>query len=156
MDTGIKLLRSDIIRKELLGIDPYETHHDGYGEGLYRAEITERTYRELTGRACALIREGRSVVVDATFLEEARLRALYDAVKAVGTELRIVECSAPDGVLKERLEKRAGEDSVSDADYGILLKQKYIYETTDLPLIRADTETGMKELLLEINRKIFY
>ncbi len=154
--TGIKLLRSDIVRKEFLGIDPYEAHHDGYGEGLYTAGITARTYKELISRACGLIRVGRSVVVDATFVEEAELRALNKGVKECGAVLHIIECEASIGVLKERLDRRATEKSVSDADYGILLKQKKIYENTELPVIKAYTETDLKGLMLEINRKIFY
>ncbi len=155
-DTGIKVLRSDVVRKELMGIDPYEAHHDSYGEGLYTADITGRTYKELTNRASRLLREGRTVVVDATFIKEAHLGVLDKGVKEAGAKLHIVECVAPDGVLKERLARRAGEKSVSDADYGILLKQKKIFENTGLPFIKADTETGLKGLLLEITRKIFY
>src|SRR5690606_19188507 len=72
---GAVLLRSDRLRKELSGIAPETPAAAPYGEGIYGAEWTERTYRELLARAERLLGHGESVVIDASWTRDAHRRA---------------------------------------------------------------------------------
>ena len=55
------VLRSDVVRKELAGLDPHAPAPDAIGAGLYSPDATRRTYDELLSRAadCARARPVR-------------------------------------------------------------------------------------------------
>jgi aminoglycoside phosphotransferase family enzyme len=73
------VLRSDEIRREIVGSDGTENdrhrpaggaYREGaYGEGAYRPAVTTATYTEMLQRAGALLARGESVVLDATFAD---------------------------------------------------------------------------------------
>lgn len=63
---GAVILRSDVIRKELHGVDPLVALR----EAAYASEITARVYRTLLERARQITAQGFSVILDAAFLKE--------------------------------------------------------------------------------------
>ena len=69
------VLRSDVVRKELAGLDPHAPAPDAIGAGLYSPDATRRTYDELLSRAldCASSL-GQSVVLDASWTDVAASR----------------------------------------------------------------------------------
>jgi aminoglycoside phosphotransferase family enzyme/predicted kinase len=69
---GAVLLRSDVIRKELFGVDPLVV----LSEAAYSQAVTECVYRELLDRARLIIGQGFSVIVDAAFLRESERNEL--------------------------------------------------------------------------------
>ncbi|MFQ5464891.1 MAG: AAA family ATPase [Thermodesulfobacteriota bacterium] len=160
--TSMVRISSDAVRKELAGIPPGSHAPSGYGRGIYTPEFTEKTYGEMTGRARALLAEGRSVVVEATFSGRDHLRRAARAAEGQGAEFRVVECTAPDGLVRERLTARKDEapapgEAVSDADWAIYLEQKKLQG----PSIRGpgrisvDTSSGAGAAVMEIAREIF-
>ena len=62
------VLNSDRIRKELAGLPAETSARAPYGSGIYTAEWTGRTYRELQRRAAVLLAHGESVIADASFI----------------------------------------------------------------------------------------
>ena len=82
---GAAYLSSDVVRKQLAGIDPRERVREEWRSGLYAPEMTERTYAELRARAARLLRDGRAVVLDAMHGR----RAERDAVRALAAELGV-------------------------------------------------------------------
>lgn len=114
---GWTVLRSDALRKELAGRGWGERGHDAFGEGLYDAGSTGRTYRLLLERARTALERGESVVLDASWSDE-RWRAAARAL-AADTSSDVVElrCCAPAPVAAARTAERAaaGTDP-SDAD----------------------------------------
>ncbi len=62
---GAAYVSSDVVRKELAGLDPRERGTTADREGLYVPEMTERVYVELRRRADAHLAAGRPVVIDA-------------------------------------------------------------------------------------------
>jgi predicted kinase len=109
--TGLTVVRSDVVRKELAGLS------DKRPESLYTAEWTERTYAECLRRAERLLFEGKRVVVDATFREESKRRMFLDAAVACGVPGGMLLCQAGPEAVRRRLEGRRGD--VSDADWSI-------------------------------------
>ncbi len=112
---GIVLYSSDEVREDL----PEHEGHAGpvpYGQGIYRADMRGRVYARLLALAQEDLRNGRSVILDATFSrrkwrdEALRLAADRDA------NIFFIECASPGSVLLERLgARRAGGAGASDA-----------------------------------------
>lgn len=71
---GAIILSSDLLRKRLYHVEPDQR----LGAHLYRPEISDRVYRELHDCAGRLVSEGMSVIVDATFMQEAGRTAIED------------------------------------------------------------------------------
>lgn len=110
------LLRTDEIRKDLLGIPATDHRDDEYGAGAYDTTVTDATYDEMLRRANHHLAIGTSVVLDASW-SDAKLRrraaAVAGSADAGFVELR---CDAPAPLCRERLLTRRREgDDISDA-----------------------------------------
>jgi aminoglycoside phosphotransferase family enzyme/predicted kinase len=110
---GFAVVRSDVVRKELaVGGAERAT--------LYTPEWTARTYAECRRRAERLLREGKRVLVDATFREEALRVAFLEAATRLGVRGLLLVCRAAPEVVRERLAARRGD--VSDADWRVYVE----------------------------------
>lgn len=116
---GFVYLASDEVRKELAGLTPTEPAAAALDEGIYTPEWTERVYAVCLERAEEALFQGRRVVVDATFQEDARRRAYLEAAHAWGVPAVLLVCEAPPEVVRERMARRSREPGVSDADWAI-------------------------------------
>jgi uncharacterized protein len=113
---GLVHLSSDVIRKELAGLDPTEPCDVPFGEGPYSAAMTRRTYATLLARAGGWLRRGRPVVLDATFGRPAQRAALQRLARRCRARLVVLVCRADEALLRARLAARASEpDGTSDA-----------------------------------------
>jgi uncharacterized protein len=111
---GFTVIRSDEVRKELAGVSPEERPQGGFNEGIYSPEWTQRTYAECLRRAEGLLFQGKRVLVDAGFREEARRRTFLDAAVRWGVPGVVLVCRARTEEAGRRLDQRRGD--VSDAD----------------------------------------
>jgi aminoglycoside phosphotransferase family enzyme/predicted kinase len=114
---GAVLLASDVERKGLAGLAPAVHAPAAWGEGIYTAGMTVRTYASVAAMAARLLGMGETVVVDASF-SAAELREQFRSLaRTASTPVVELVCSAPTGVLEERLRSRAVRPApVSDAD----------------------------------------
>jgi aminoglycoside phosphotransferase family enzyme/predicted kinase len=109
---GWRLLRSDVVRKELVGVDPSTRLAAGYGEGIYGPEHTAATYRTLLARARDLVTHGESVVVDASWTDPRWREEAIELAQSTWTDLVALRCDAPTEVAARRLGTRPpGEPS---------------------------------------------
>ncbi|RLJ70966.1 gluconokinase/hypothetical protein [Hydrogenivirga caldilitoris] len=137
---GYEWLRSDVIRKELMGMKPEEEAKAEFGKGIYTEDITRKVYEELVRRAKELLSEGKRVVLDATFLK----RWQRELVKENFKNPLFILATAGDSEIRKRL---SGRKDVSDADYRIYLKQKQVFEPPEeIPYIPLSTERRRDEL----------
>jgi len=93
---------------------------------------------------------GRTVVFDATNLEERVRRRVYDIVDDCAARLLIVWATAPAGVIQERLLRRHTEpdaDDASDADWSVHLDLRRKAEPVRRPHIVVNTAADMRPLL---------
>ncbi|MFE8017199.1 AAA family ATPase [Streptomyces antibioticus] len=111
------LLSSDRLRKELAGIPPERSAAAGYGEGIYSAEWTARTYTALLDRAAVLLSLGESVVLDATWSTAEQRTAARRVAETAEADLVALHCRVPEEVSEARLSTRTA--GPSDADAGI-------------------------------------
>jgi len=114
---GFRLIRSDLVRKELAGLRPHESAHSPFEEGIYAPAWSERTYAECLCRAEKLLFEGKRVIVDANFGEEKRRQAFLDAAARLAVPVVFLLCQAEADVARRRLESR--RDDASDADWSV-------------------------------------
>ncbi len=113
---GLIHLSSDMIRKELGGHRPTVHCEARFGQGLYGPTMTHRTYGALPRRAGRWLRQGRSVVLDATYGHPAERITVRRLAERCGARLIILYCQADDATLRARLAAREHEPfTVSDA-----------------------------------------
>ena len=114
---GAVILRSDEVRKRQAGLAPT----DPAPPEAYGAQADAAVFDELFGAAEALLRAGRAVVLDATFMRP-ELRGRAEAVaRAAGVPFEGVWLEAPTAVLEARVSARRGD--ASDAGVDVLRAQ---------------------------------
>jgi uncharacterized protein len=146
MRVGAIQLRSDAVRKHLGGI-PLLARGDA---SLYTSEITARTYDRLLDLAQKLTARGFTVILDAKF-DRVSLRApVIDLAQTQSIPLHIFHCTAPDVVLRDRLQQRTGD--ITDATVDLLASQQAAWENftpTERPYVTAiDTTQDVTEFLV--------
>lgn len=125
---GLACLNSDRVRKELAGPDKSGAGLP-FNQGLYAEDFTRKTYNSMLDTAAAELKQGRSVVLDASFRCRADRKSVRRLAKKHGAQVRFVLCSCPESELKRRLEIRSLEPSpVSDGRWEIYLRQKDLFE----------------------------
>ena len=123
---GIKWFNSDVIRKEVIcGVPRAERHIEPFGKGIYSQEFTRRTYRSLMRHAAREVLFGRSVAIDATYVDNRERERLTGLEDFVDCKVVFIECELDEEIVKKRLENRARkEGEPSDGRYEIYLAQK--------------------------------
>lgn len=122
--TGAVRVRSDIERKRLEGLSASERSYSGIGQGLYDPSHTEQTYERLADCAQSAIRAGWTAIVDATFLQAGQRLRFHNLAQSLKVPFRILDCRAPESVLRERISRRAQRGSdASEADTAVLERQ---------------------------------
>jgi uncharacterized protein len=121
-ELGWVVLRSDVVRKELAGIEPSASAPAPFRAGLYEKATTDAVYDELLARARSLLEQGRSVVLDASWIAVEHRRAARDLAHATRCELVELRCELDLSVAADRLRARAaaGGDA-SDATVDVAL-----------------------------------
>jgi aminoglycoside phosphotransferase family enzyme/predicted kinase len=114
---GFRVIRSDLVRKELAGLTAGTRARSRFGEGIYCPAWTERTYAECLRRADRLLFEGERVLVDAGFRADARRREFLELAGRLAVPALFLVCRADPEVVRRRLAGRHGD--VSDADWSI-------------------------------------
>ncbi len=129
---GAVLLRSDVIRKELHGVDPLEA----LPQAAYAHDVTMRVYHALYDRARQVVAQGFSVILDAAFLRADERDELAAEARDMRAEFRPVFLDAE---LAVRLARIAGRRrDASDADAQVAAGQdSYDIGRLDWPVIDA-------------------
>lgn len=134
-------INTDVVRKEVAGIDQYEPHHDQFNKGLYDPKKIDDTYEHVMQRASTLLKKGENVVLDATFQKKTYREMARHSAEKHHAKLITVQCICPDEVVKKRLEDRLRKKSVSDGRWEIYLSQKTTFEpfTAEESCLMMDT-----------------
>jgi len=146
------VLRSDEIRKEMVGRKKGKHVYSSFGEGIYTPELTHQIYCLMLEKAIEYARKGKKVVVDATYLKANQRKDFHETCTNKGLNPFFVHCFARESVLKDRIRNRieAGTD-VSDADISILEHQlKHLEEPEELPryrTLRINTEEAIHNIV---------
>jgi aminoglycoside phosphotransferase family enzyme/predicted kinase len=152
---GAIRVRSDVERKRLFGLPAQARPDAAQIPQLYGAEATTRTYARLQALAADLLGAGLHTVVDAAFLRRDERDAMRAVARGCGAELALIECRAPDAVLRERVRQRIADNrDASDADLAVLERQLQGREapSDDEQPRRLDTDVDLDALRGEAAR----
>lgn len=114
---GAVLLRSDVIRKRLFGVEPTAK----LPEAAYSEDVSERVFERLAERAQTLLEAGRTVIADGVFGGPEKRARIEQAAEAAGVPFVGVWLEAAESVLAARVAGRRGD--ASDADLAVVRAQ---------------------------------
>ena len=114
---GAVILRSDVLRKKLLGVDP----QSALPEKFYAEEYSIRTYGEMAGRAGLILEGGHGVICDGVYARPAQRQAVEMVARMAGTPFAGLWLVADQKLQIERVGRRRGD--ASDADAAIVRRQ---------------------------------
>ena len=97
---GAVVLRTDVLRKQLLGAAT--TEH--LGDAAYTKAVSDQVYDEMLRRAAQIVEAGHSVILDAVFLRPDERQAAAEAVGSVA-DFQGFWLEAPVDVLERRIER---------------------------------------------------
>jgi predicted kinase len=150
----IRVLRSDVIRKELFNLTPTDPMDVDFQHGIYSEHATSLTYGKLLRLAQEEIERGASVILDATFSNRRWRHEALRLAENMDANVIFVECTAMEATLKERLKKRSLETSVSDVRLKHFERFKDRFNRlNNIPAqtqIRVNTDLPIEETMLKI------
>lgn len=137
---GAALLRTDVVRKEL------------YPTPSYSPEEGERVYAHFLAQATELLKEGRSVVLDATFRQEALRQRAEQIAVAHHALWRLIIVQAPESRVRRHLAGRT--DDPSDADFQVYLQLREEFESVRQAHTILENQGTLDDLTQQI-RELF-
>jgi uncharacterized protein len=156
---GAQIIQTDSVRKEMLRIPATEHHYEDFGQGIYSAELSKKTYEKALELALDKLETDRAVIIDASYKSrQERLRAYETGLRA-GADAFVLECICPEDIVEKRLNSRraAGKD-ISDGRWEIFLSQRKVFERIDeIPErhhLVADTSLEAEDNAVVVLRKM--
>lgn len=140
------VLRSDVIRKHLSGVSPTTR----LGAAAYSPSRSGDVYQHLCERAATLLRAGRTVIADATFLDPADRARIQDLATDLAIPFRGIWLDAPRSVLERRIQTRHGD--ASDAGLEVLSKQ-FEQDLGAVSWMVIDARGSARQVVLQIHER---
>ena len=134
---GGRLLRTDVVRKEL------------YPEPTYSTAESQAVYDELFERAQAALEAGGHVVLDGTFRQSNLRDRAGRVADEAGVDYRIVRVTCEEAVVRERIAARV--DDESDADFEIHKQIKAEFEPIAADHLVVDNSGSLAETLAAVD-----
>lgn len=147
--TGAALLRSDVVRKQLLGVATDDPMRADPGGGIYSGAARADVYGAMHQRAADHLARGRSAILDATYINRSNRDAARAVADAAGVPLLAVEVTADELLVRAQLAQRDAEPGgASDAGWRVYLDQQRQFEVPDeIPAgrkVRIDTSRTLE------------
>ena len=117
---GARVLRSDVIRKRLFGLDP----ESRLPQSAYGRDVTEQVYAALRDGAATALRAGYCAVIDAVALQVEERRSFAEIARRAGVPFTGLWLEAPANALRARVGAR--KQDASDATREIVERQLLI------------------------------
>ena len=121
----------------------------------YSSAESSRLFRVIHSLIERLMREGISLILDATNLSEQHREYLYSIADRLGVRLILVRVKAPPELVCQRLERRLeGSGSKSDADWVVYQKMKSEAQKIRRQHYTVDTSRDITPFLDKIVKEI--
>lgn len=135
---GAVTLRTDLIRKEMAGVDPATR----LPPGSYTREASAAVYGRLCERATQVLAAGHSVLADAVYADPGERAAIEAVARAAKTPFTGLWLEGSQAILEARIAARQGD--ASDATIDVLRRQLQ-YDLGDLRWARIDAGGSPEE-----------
>ena len=153
---GEEVISSDIVRKKLANISLRDNRVTDFRKGIYSEHFTENTYRQSLKEGPKLLQHGKSVILEATFLDPWHKEAAQKLVESLGARFFILLCQADEATVLACLHRRQNGKPLSDVRVRMYLEQKLILkpvaETLPGSLVRLNTGALLQEVVDEVVR----
>ncbi len=137
---GAVVLRSDLIRKEIAGVDPATR----LPAESYTREASEAVYARLCERTADALAAGHAVVADAVFADPAERASIEAVARKAGVAFRGLWLEGSQAVLEARIAARRGD--ASDATVDVLRRQTgFDLGAMNWSRVNADGDAGETE-----------
>ncbi len=150
------IVDADRTRKSLLDVSPTHPLHERPWTGAYSPDFTHKVYDEVLRRADAVLRSGRTVVLDASFRSAETRAAARQLADRYHVPFHFIECRAEARICRQRLREREKHTGISDGRLEIfdefVAKWQPVDELSGREHIVLDTSTPL-ESNLEILRQ---
>jgi len=113
---GGELLRSDVLRKQIAGLQATDGALAPFGSGIYTPEMNEKTYGLLLERSLAAVASGRTALADAAFLRQAERERFTREAQKHGFPWLLAVMDCPAETARQRLDQR--QATAADASDG--------------------------------------
>jgi hypothetical protein len=151
---SMDLFQSDVVRKEMSGLNLLQQRIEPFGKGLYRPELRGMVYGQMLALAQDSLKSGRSVVLDATFSLRKWREDAARLASDIDTNFILVECLGSEETIRKRLKEREGKETASDARLQHLPGIRKSFESlTEVPEechVRLDTDGPSDAVLMEL------
>lgn len=131
---GLVVISSDITRKRLAAIPETEHRFEEFNTGIYSPEFSRKTYDAMFSTARSILKEGGSVIIDASFIKSIERRRAKGIAEGIRADFFILEVTLEEGLTRQRLAQRLKQGSVSDGRWQIYQQQQGVLEpVTEVP-----------------------
>jgi aminoglycoside phosphotransferase family enzyme/predicted kinase len=137
---GAVVLRSDVERKTLFGLD----EHDQLAQSAYSDEVTARVYAGITDKARRAVAADHSAIVDAVFARPQERALIEQTARALGVAFHGLFLDADLATRLARIGSRSHD--ASDADATIARRQES-YDLGALEWTRVDASGSPEQAL---------
>ncbi len=141
---GARVLRSDVLRKRLMGCHPLER----LGPEGYTPNVTLRTFQTLYAEAETALKTGHSVIADAVFSNAEQREAIAQEAENLNVPFQGLWLEAPLEVMEQRVTERTANASDAKADIVRLQTQ---YDLGDISWSRIDSSGTREGTLQRVN-----
>lgn len=128
---GAVVLRSDVLRKRMLGAGELER----LPPSSYQPAVTADVYAHLAAEAAKIVEQGHSVIVDAVFAHEAERSAVASAARQADVPFVGIFLTADLAIRQQRIRQRSSD--ASDATVAVAEAQEN-YELGHLDWAKID------------------
>ena len=138
------MLRSDVLRKRLMGCHPLER----LGPEGYTHEVTLKTFQTLYAEVETALKTGHSVIADAVFSNTEQRDAIARVAENLGMPFQGLWLEAPLEVMVQRVTDRKANASDAKAD---IVQLQTGYNLGDISWSQIDSSGTRQETLGKVN-----
>ena len=149
-ELGATWLRSDKFREVMF---PDQTRPEAGEQKLYPQSHRIAKNKAMVFAAEILLNEGKQVIIDSNLSSKSSRACFYELASDLNIDLFIIQCSVPEEIAKEWIEKRIEKHIDSRfkiASYEVYKKKKEKFEVFDKEVLKIDMQRPIESVLIDV------
>ena len=148
------VVHSDAVRKILAGLSPTTRMPLSFGQGIYSAAFSIRTYDEMRRMAAQYLAAAPGVILDGSYTRAAERAKVQQTGRELGARVLFVQCVCPPEVALKRMRQREQDPcSISDGRPELAPVQAQSFDPIDAAdpdFVNLDTDRELTAVLREL------